>query len=63
MNVTAKRLTETDELFMNAYQAISELTVNLQSLPQNKTPESRAALNEATDELTDRSHGLRGFDR
>lgn len=63
MNVTTKRLTETDEKFMNAYQAISDLTVNLQSLPQNKQIESRTLLNVASDDLINRLNGLRDFDR
>ena len=63
MTVTAKRLTETDEKFMNAYQAVNQLILDLQNLPQNKTPESRVALNEAADDLTNRLHGLREFDR
>lgn len=63
MTVTAKRLTNTDDLFMNAYQAISELTINLQSLPQNKQIESRTLLNAASDDLVNRLNGLREFDR
>lgn len=63
MTVTAKRLTETDELFMNAYQAISELRNNLENLPQNKLAESRVLLNAATDSLINNLTGLREFDR
>lgn len=63
MNVTAKRLTETDELFMDAYNSLNNLFINLQSLPQNKTPENRVNLIKATDDLIERLHGLREHDR
>lgn len=63
MTVTAKRLTETDELFMNAYQAISLLRNNLESLPQNKTPESRMILNNIMDGMMSNLIDLRDFDR
>lgn len=63
MTVTAKRLTETDELFMDAYQAICLLRNNLESLPQNKTPENRMNLNKIMDEMMSNLIGLRDFDR
>lgn len=63
MSVTTTRLNKTDELFMNAYQAISELRNNLESLPQNNALEARMLLNAAGDDLITRLNYLREFDR